>query len=94
MKAKMTDKHKLMAYVLSTDDDLNKNKNITQSEIASILGVTQSTVAQSIKEAKLRIRINELENELSEIKGEVLQLDGIDVLSLPGNISSKYNRKL
>lgn len=94
MKSKMTDKHKLMAYVLSTDEDLNKNKNITQSEIASVLGVTQPTVAQSIKEAKLRIRINELENELSEIKGEVLQLDGIDVLSLPDNISSKYNRKL
>lgn len=29
MKSKMNQKQKLMAYVLSTDADLNSNKNIT-----------------------------------------------------------------
>ncbi len=94
MKKKMNDKHKLMAYVLSTDADLNRNKNITQGEIASVFGVSQPTVAQGIKEAKLRLKINELERELSEAKGEVLEIDGIEVLGLPSDVDSKYKRKL
>lgn len=94
MKQKMTDKHKLMAYVLSTDADLNRDKNITQEDISDLFGVSQPTVAQGIKEAKLRLRINELEGELSELKGEVLQLEKIDMLELPANIDSKYRCKL
>ena len=94
MRKKMTDKHKLMAYVLSTDADLNREKNITQGEIAGLFGVSQPSVAQGIKEAKLRLRINELEQELSQIKGEVMQLEGIDTLALPEDIDYKYKRKL
>ncbi len=94
MRKKMTDKHKLMAYVLSTDADLNREKNITQGEIAGLFGVSQSSVAQGIKEAKLRLRINELEQELSQIKGEVMQLEGIDTLALPEDIDYEYKRKL
>lgn len=94
MRKKMTDKHKLMAYVLSTDADLNREKNITQGEIAGLFGVSQPSVAQGIKEAKLRLRINELEQELSQIKGEVMQLEGIDTLALPENIDYEYKRKL
>ena len=94
MRKKMTDKHKLMAYVLSTDADLNREKIITQGEIAGLFGVSQPSVAQGIKEAKLRLRINELEQELSQIKGEVMQLEGIDTLALPENIDYEYKRKL
>lgn len=94
MRKKMTEKHKLMAYVLSTDAELNREKNITQSEIAGLFGVSQPAVAQGIKEAKLRLRINQLEEELSEVKGEVMRLNGIDTLALPGNITSEYKRKL
>ena len=94
MRKKMTDKHKLMAYVLSTDADLNREKNITLGEIAGLFGVSQSSVAQGIKEAKLRLRINELEQELSQIKGEVMQLEGIDTLALPEDIDYEYKRKL
>ena len=54
MKKKMSDKHKLMAYVLSTDVDLNRDKNITQKEIANLFGVSQSTVSQAIKESIIR----------------------------------------
>lgn len=94
MKQKMSDKHKLMAYVLSTDADLNREKNITQEDIANLFGVSQPTVAQAVKEAKLRLRINELEQELSQVKGEVLQMDKIEVLGLPSDIDSQYKRKL
>ena len=45
MKKKKSDTHKLMAYVLSTDADLNREKNITQEKIADLFGVSQSTVA-------------------------------------------------
>ena len=85
MKKKMSDKHKLMAYVLSTDADLN--------DIANLFGVSQPTVAQAVKEAKFRLRISELEQELSQAKGEVMQLEGIDALQLPENVDSQYKRK-
>ena len=49
MKKKMSDKHKLMAYVLSTDADLNRDKNITQGDIADLFGVSQPTVAQAVR---------------------------------------------
>ena len=94
MKKKMSDKHKLMAYVLSTDADLNSEKNITQGDIANLFGTSQSSVSQGIKEAKLKLKINELEKELSVVKGEVLELDGINALELPDNISDEYKRKL
>lgn len=93
MKQKMSEKHKLIAYVLKTDVDFNSNKNITQSKIADLLGVSQSTIAQSIKEVKLRLRIHELEKELSQMKKEAMQLEGIDSLQLPENINPKYKRK-
>lgn len=93
MKKKMSDKHKLMAYVLSTDADLNRDKNITQDDIANLFGVSQPTVAQAVKEAKLRLRISELEQELSQAKWEVMQLEGIDTLQLPENVDSQYKRK-
>ena len=89
----MTDKHKLMAYVLSTDADLNREKNITQGEIGKLLGVSQSSVAQGIKEARFRLRINELEQQLSQAKSEVMQLEGIDSLELPDHIDTEYKRK-
>lgn len=93
MRQKMTDKHKLMAYVLSTDADLNREKNITQGEIGKLLGVSQSSVAQGIKEARFRLRINELEQQLSQAKSEVMQLEGIDSLELPDHIDAEYKRK-
>ena len=93
MRQKMTDKHKLMAYVLSTDADLNREKNITQGEIGKLLGVSQSSVAQGIKEARLSLRINELEQQLSQAKSEVMQLEGIDSLELPDHIDAEYKRK-
>lgn len=92
-KKRMNQKQKLIAYVLNTDADLNRNKNITQREIADILGFSQSTIAQNIKETKYQIRINQLEKELSEIKGEIPQMKGIEVLNLPSDMDSEYKHK-
>lgn len=94
MRKKMTDKHQLMAYVLSTDADLNAEKNITQKKIAKLFGMSQTAVSQGIKEAKLKLKINELQKELSTIKGEVLNMNGINTLELPSKINSEYKRKL
>ena len=82
MRKKMTDKHKLMAYVLSTDKDLNSQKRITQKKIADIFGVSQSTVAASIKEAGYRVHIMDLEKRLDEAKMKLLEVDGIEQLQL------------
>lgn len=97
MKKKMTDKHKLMAYVLSTDSDLNKSKKITHKDIGEMFGVNQSTVSLGIKDAKAMIKINNLENELSAVKGELLQLRNNEQLQLPSDISimdDEYKRML
>lgn len=93
MRKKMNDKQKLMAYVLNTDVDLNRNKNITQAEIANIFRVSQPTVAQGIKEAKYRVAINELQQELSYVKNEIMQMDEAKTLELPSKVDSQYKRK-
>lgn len=97
MKRKMDLKSKLMAYVLSTDADFNRDMAMTQSTIASIFGVAQSTVAQSIKEVKLSLMDKEQEQinqELTEIKEKVCRLENVEALQFPDNISIQYKRKL
>lgn len=93
MKKKMTDKHKLMAYVLTNDAELNANKSITQSEIADIFGVSQSTIALSNKETALRLQNNQLQNELNQAKHDIQELQAIQELSLPDNLSDHYQHK-
>ena len=97
MKRKMDLGSKLMAYVLSTDADFNRNMAITQSVIANIFGVAQSTVAQSIKEVKISLMDKEQEQinqELTKAKEDVRQLKNIESLQFPDNISMQYKRKL
>ena len=93
MKKKMTDKHKLMVYVLTNDAELNANKSITQSEIAHIFGVSQSTIALSNKETALRLRNNQLQNELNQAKHDIQELQAIQELPLPDNLSDQYQHK-
>lgn len=101
MKRKMSDKHQLMAYVLSTDEDLNRNKKITQKDIAGLFGVGQSTVADAIKDARYKLREMSLEREndylqqqLREAKMEAMNLKGIQELSLPEKVDSEFKRKM
>lgn len=67
-KAKMTDKRKLMAYVLNTDEDF---KN-TQTEIAGLLHVKQPTISNAIKDARHMIEVRGLQEELAEAKKQLL----------------------
>jgi predicted transcriptional regulator len=64
MKKKMSDKKKLMAYVLNKDDEFN----CSMTNISNLLGVSQSTISTSVKEIGLKKRIMNLENELGETK--------------------------
>ena len=73
MRSKLNKKQKIMAYVLSTDDDLNFNKNITQKEIASLFAVSQSSISNSIKEIGYEKKIHMLEKELEQAKKELLE---------------------
>ena len=70
--AKMSDKHKMMAYVL------NKEMGYTQAAIATLMKVSQSTVANMCKEVSFRITINNLENELQEAR-VLIQQQGLAV---------------
>lgn len=67
--AKMTEKHKMIAYVL------NKEMGYTQDAIATLMKISQSTVASMCKEVSLRIKINNLERELQEARYLLQQQD-------------------
>lgn len=60
--AKMTDKHKMMAYIL------NKEMGYKQDEIAKLMKVSQSTVANMCKEITFRVTISNLEKELQDAR--------------------------
>ena len=79
MQRKMTDKKKLMAYVLLTDPEFN----CTQKQIAPILGVSQSTVSAAVKEVELRKTIHDLRNELAAVKQEAIDQGYSHPYSLP-----------
>ena len=93
MKSKMNQKQKLMAYVLSTDADLNSNKNINKKKIGELLNVSQSTIAHSIKETRLQLRIHELEKELSQAKSDVIEMKEVKQLGIPDFIEPEYKQK-
>jgi len=64
LKKKMSDKKKLMAYVLNKDEDFS----YSMDKISQLMDVSQSTISTSIKEVTLKKKIYDLENELSEAK--------------------------
>lgn len=82
MKQIMNDEFKLMAYILSTDEEINNVKKIRQKDIACVFGVSQSTIAKAIKEAKLIIMAKKSEDKLNHMKEKVLCLDEIKQLGL------------
>lgn len=63
--AKMTDRHKMMAYVLHREFEYR------QSAIAQLMGVSQSTIANAVKEISFRLTIQNLEKELQEARREL-----------------------
>lgn len=79
MKQKMTDKHKLMAYLL------NKEMGYSMTAIAQLMKVAQSTISLSIKEVEFRKTISNLETELYEAKQALLKLGYAEPIILPPN---------
>lgn len=69
--AKMTKKHKMMAYLLNKDEDFG----YSQEEIATLMGVSQGTVSNSVKEISYLLRIKDLENELAQARESLIQQD-------------------
>ena len=63
----MTDKHKLMSYLLVNEFDR------TQQKVAELFDVSQSTISSSVKEAKLLSKIASMEKELSEARNILIQ---------------------
>lgn len=68
MRLKMTDKHKLMAYLL------NKEMGYSMGDIGKLMKVAQSTISNSIKEVDFRKNITNLEKALTEAKESLIEL--------------------
>ena len=68
MKKKMSDKKKLMAYVLNKDEDFG----YSMDKISNLMDVAQSTVSNAVKEVTLKKKIYDLQNELNQVKGQLM----------------------
>lgn len=79
MQLKMTDKHKLMAYIL------NKELGYSMVSIAQLMQVSQSTISNAIKEVEFRRQISNLEKELDEAKSTLRELGYVQQNILPPN---------
>lgn len=79
MKIKMTEKHKVMAYIL------NKEMGYTMSSIAELMKVSQSTISIAIKEVKYRLQIQNLERELIEARRSLQTLGYKEEQIIPPN---------
>ena len=62
MSRKLSIKHSAVAYLL------NRELNYSQSEIATLMKVSQSTVSNMIKEFEYQNQIQNLQNELNEAR--------------------------
>ena len=87
---KANDKLKFMAYLLSTDPDLNQNGKITQQMIADIFHVSQGTISNWIEDVKnelekayLRNQASKLQRELNDLKKSMLQSKNNGIIPLP-----------
>ena len=69
LMAKMTKKHKLIAYLLNRDEDFG----YSQEKIATLMGVSQSTISNAVKEIEYLRRISNLEKALSQARMELIQ---------------------
>ncbi|BCC15139.1 hypothetical protein [Bacillus cereus] len=64
MRKKLSDKKKLMAYILNKDEDFN----YTMEKIGKMMDVSQSTISTAIKEVTFRKQIQDLQTELNATK--------------------------
>lgn len=62
MARRLTDKHSALAFVL------NKEMGYSQTAIAQLMGVSQGTVSNMIREFDLKKQIYDLQTELNEAR--------------------------
>lgn len=67
MQAKLSEMEKRMAYVLNKD----MNYGYSMTKIGNMMGVSQSTISNAIKEVDYLRKINNLEAELNEAKRQL-----------------------
>lgn len=66
----MTQQHKVLAYILNTEN------HYTQTKIASLMQVSQSTVANMLKDIKYQIAIDDLEDDLQRAR-DIIEENGL-----------------
>jgi predicted transcriptional regulator len=69
MKRKLSEKKKMMAYVLSTDSEFE----YSQKKISNLMDVSQSTVSNAIKDVKHLKEVYDLKNELAMAKSKLVE---------------------
>ncbi|MCI8775859.1 MAG: hypothetical protein HFK00_00500 [Oscillospiraceae bacterium] len=69
MKSKLTNKQKQMAYVLNKDDDFG----FSMEKIGILFGTSQSTISNAIKEINHQKEVNNLKQELADIKKYLIE---------------------
>lgn len=82
MRAKLTIKHKAMAYVL------NCEFGYTMTKISELMSVSQATISNAIKSFKYEMTINNLQAELDEAKNALNNLgyyEQLPVIDIPVN---------
>lgn len=67
----MSSKKKYMAYVLNKDPELG----YSQSDIAKLMKVTQSTIHNAIKDVKYEVEIRDLTCQLEEARKKIIELN-------------------
>jgi len=76
--AKLTKKHKLVAYILNKDEDFG----YSQQDIAKLMNVSQSTISNAAREVEYLREISDLNGELRQTR-EYLEKQGIFPSSFP-----------
>lgn len=64
----LTDKHRLIAYVL------NNEMGYTQKKISELMSVSQGTISGAVKDARYMKQIRGLEKELQAAREEIANL--------------------
>lgn len=65
---KMTEKHKLIAYILYTE------YGYKMIAIANLMGVAQSTISLAVKEIAYKVSLQDLSHQIKELKLELNEL--------------------
>lgn len=87
MKKKMTNKKKMLAYVLNIDEDFG----YSMKAIGEMMGVAPSTISNAIKEVAYQRQILNLQRQLQEAKEYIYNNTNIQPKRLEFASSVSFN---